>query len=199
MKRMHIFWFVLAGCAVYVAGQVVKRTDRETDRSFYCEMMELQESEASKRDGDSKTETRREFREYDRIVRDACKLGFEKLPYPDQVFLDIWDLQGEVNNGGFHQYCWNSSGARIKPTIAALHEIGAKDTAKLCEQMLELLGVDELPEDDLERRLLLDLVEKRFEGGPDLLERSGALDSQFYKSKENLTALTFKYMDKHRK
>ena len=43
----------------------------------------------------------------------------------DEVVDLIDALEGEVNNGGFHQYFYNSAGDRTAETIQALEIIGA--------------------------------------------------------------------------
>ena len=57
------------------------------------------------------------------------KAPFEQLSQAEQTFRLVWELEGEVNNGGFEQHFFNSSGdiARLAPD--ALREIGAAATA----------------------------------------------------------------------
>lgn len=38
------------------------------------------------------------------------RVNYEALSRAEQIFLMIWELEAEVNNGGFHQYFSNSSG-----------------------------------------------------------------------------------------
>ncbi len=45
---------------------------------------------------------------------------------PSDVVDLVWQLEDEVNNGGFHQFFNNSSGDSTRETIDALEEIGAK-------------------------------------------------------------------------
>ena len=45
-------------------------------------------------------------------------------------------LEGEVNNGGFNQYFWNSKGRLAELTVAGFCEIGAPDFAKLMERAI---------------------------------------------------------------
>jgi hypothetical protein len=40
-------------------------------------------------------------------------------------------LEAEVNNGGFHQFFFNTAGNRVAETIDALVAIGAKHTASI--------------------------------------------------------------------
>src|ERR1700722_5493586 len=68
------------------------------------------------------------------------KLSYEKLSQPERVFLCIWDLEAEVDNGGFDQYYFNSAGDHALDTVRALETIGAKRTAELVKTMNNLFG-----------------------------------------------------------
>ena len=50
------------------------------------------------------------FKVSDSVFDRYGKLGYEKLTWPEKVFVCVWGLEGEVNNGGFDQYYFNSSG-----------------------------------------------------------------------------------------
>jgi len=73
-----------------------------------------------------------------RLVRMAKRLAtrWDNVPYDglgsaEQVFRSIWELEAEVNNGGFPQYFENSSG-RIAPYAeAALRAIAATRAADI--------------------------------------------------------------------
>ena len=55
--------------------------------------------------------------------------GFRNLSVPHKVFSAIWALEAEVNNGGFSQYFFNSSGATAGFVHEALMIVGALKTA----------------------------------------------------------------------
>ena len=48
-----------------------------------------------------------------------------------RVFSAVWELEAQVNNGGFDQFFYNRSGDRAQESIAALEEIGAQKTTTL--------------------------------------------------------------------
>jgi len=50
---------------------------------------------------------------------------------PQQAVYVIWGLQAEINNGGFNQYYFNSSGQFAKMTPGALRLVGATKFADL--------------------------------------------------------------------
>lgn len=55
------------------------------------------------------------------------------LPKPQQAVYMIWWLEAEVNNGGFNQYYYNSSGQFAKYIPEALKLIGANQFATLTQ------------------------------------------------------------------
>jgi hypothetical protein len=38
------------------------------------------------------------------------RVDYDQLSFEERAFGLIWELESEVNNGGFHQYFWNSTG-----------------------------------------------------------------------------------------
>lgn len=60
--------------------------------------------------------------------------GLQDLSPPEQTFILVWELEAEVNNGGFHQFFFNSDGDRAVLTPAALRQIGAEHTASIVER-----------------------------------------------------------------
>ena len=64
--------------------------------------------------------------------------AFGKLPYPElspeeKVFLHVWELEAEVNNGGFEQYFINSSGGHAAKIAESLEAIGAVQAAAIAK------------------------------------------------------------------
>jgi hypothetical protein len=64
----------------------------------------------------------------------ARQLGYDALSHAERVVLDVTAVEADVNNGGFHQFFYNSTGDRVVQSIAALHEIGAHATAAIVEE-----------------------------------------------------------------
>jgi|RhiMethySRZTD1v2_1073278.scaffolds.fasta_scaffold184497_2 hypothetical protein len=56
----------------------------------------------------------------------------------EQVALCMHKLEAEVNNGGFHQFFFNSSGELVPQTLHALTEIGAPITRRLLERAVAI-------------------------------------------------------------
>jgi hypothetical protein len=51
-----------------------------------------------------------------------------------KVFSALWDIESEVNNGGFSQYFYNSSAESASFVVEALGTIGAPETADICRR-----------------------------------------------------------------
>jgi hypothetical protein len=54
-----------------------------------------------------------------------------------------WLVEAEVNNGGFNQYFWNSSGRSVHLAIQGFRYFDAEDLAKLTEQALAIWESEE--------------------------------------------------------
>jgi hypothetical protein len=80
------------------------------------------------------------FKASDFVFDRYAKLGSDKLTTPEKVFVCVWGLEGEVNNGGFDQYYFNSSGDHALDAEESLKAIGAKHTAQLVKQANALFG-----------------------------------------------------------
>jgi hypothetical protein len=118
--------------------------------------------------------------------------GWDSLSPAEQVFACVWQLEAEVNNGGFDQFYSNSAGDQAVETVAALETIGAGHTAAIVRRANALFGAGGPPKDRDVRENSLDAVRDR-NGGE--LE---ALDSSFYEYQDNLSQLLYAYVMAHR-
>jgi hypothetical protein len=69
--------------------------------------------------------------ELDNFIGDLCEYGDElgQFSDPQKLFYFNQNLESEINNGGFSQYFYNSSGDNAHETILSLNSIGAAWTA----------------------------------------------------------------------
>lgn len=116
--------------------------------------------------------------------------GFSALSPCEQVFILVWELEAEVNNGGFNQFFFNSAGDRASGTSAALRTIGAERAASIVDRATSLFP-DGPPADRCVRQDILDAID------PDV-ELFEELDLEFYKYPDNLSELLYKYVAEHR-
>jgi hypothetical protein len=104
------------------------------------------------------------------------RIDYDQLSFAERVFGLIWELESEVNNGGFHQYFWNSTGVLAPDVVDALHAVGAVRTWS---------------DDDARKAAITSLSLA-------VREKLNELDQAFYASPDDLTELLYRYVDKHR-
>jgi len=121
------------------------------------------------------------------------RFDYDKLTIPEQVFLLIWELESEVNNGGFHQYFYNSSGALAPNIVSALKILGAEAVADIAQRALNAVGNAITSWSDDAVRLAS--VNRLSSEAREILEN---LDQEYYKCPEDLTPLLYKYVAEHR-
>jgi hypothetical protein len=66
----------------------------------------------------------------------------KRLTPGQRAFLALGGLIGEVNNGGIHQYFWNSAGNDFPHVLAALKLVGASDYLRLLKKEVRELFRD---------------------------------------------------------
>jgi uncharacterized protein DUF4375 len=121
------------------------------------------------------------------------RLDYQDLAPAERVFLLIWELESEVNNGGFRQYFHNSSGALALDVVDALKAIGAEATADIVQRALNAVGdTITIWSDDAARQ---GSVKSLSPQARQILEE---LDREYYKGPENLTPLLYNYVAEHR-
>ncbi len=78
-------------------------------------------------------------------VSEAMGAGYEpgrvrQLPAGVRMVYSTWELEADVNNGGFDQYFANTDGALIDEAITGFRLIGANRTAALVERARSARG-----------------------------------------------------------
>lgn len=113
---------------------------------------------------------------------------------PEEKTVYIVDsFRAEINNGGFDQYLYNSSGALAGELLSSLSAIGADRTAGIFRPMLERLPCP-IPQDHEERdRLLNEALTE------DILEAFSLCERRFYESPDDLEALLYRYIFDNRR
>jgi hypothetical protein len=110
----------------------------------------------------------------------------------EQAFVCVYELEAEVNNGGFDQFLRNSPGQHALETVAALEAIGASSMAEITRQAVALIFPDgTVPRDQADRISRLDADEGT-------LDELQSLDRRFYEYPDDLTELLFRYVQRHR-
>ncbi|MCD1260242.1 DUF4375 domain-containing protein [Paenibacillus athensensis] len=126
------------------------------------------------------------------IIMDKCAYGqrMDALSSAERMIYLLGVFEGEMNNGGFSQYLFNSSGKYAYETVQALKIINAEHTASLLEKSIRIYkngptndGRNE-PEED-------ELMEEQVDALNDL-------DRQFFAYNDHIHDLQFAYMINHR-
>ncbi len=127
-------------------------------------------------------------------LSESDQTDFGRVDFADQsesqkTFSAIWELESQVNNGGFDQYFRNSDSDIIAHAPQALREIGATACAAIVESAIRVIAP--IPDDGDARCEALDAAG---EDGEKLLDE---LDSQFYAYPDDLTELLFAFVAKY--
>jgi len=125
------------------------------------------------------------FGAWDRVCARQQQLGFDGLSKPEQVFAVIWMLEAELNNGGFSQYLFNSSGDEAALATPALREVGAAAAAEVCEQFYALLPGGAPARTQDERQAQLDSAAAK-RGEDEFEEECQRLEQRFYALEDDL-------------
>ncbi len=127
---------------------------------------------------------------YDYICQ-KCEYGdaIEKLNKYERVIFITQTLEQEVNNGGFSQFFYNSSGDFSNELLDAFTQIGAAKTATICKKAISVFN-GKIPLDRTEREELLDNMKIET-----ILDKC---DDDFYAYEDDLERLNYEYIIKHR-
>lgn len=110
------------------------------------------------------------------------------LTEPQRNFYYNQNLEREVNNGGFNQYFFNSSGDFARETTESLKAIGAFKTAHLLQIAIDQFPGSDVPKDRGKRQEILEQIEEKAN------ETWNDLDQFFYLYQDNLNSLNMEYV-----
>ena len=119
---------------------------------------------------------------------------YGRIPFATQsdlqkVFSAIWELEDQVNNGGFTQYLRNADSDIIRYAPFALRAIGANSCKQIVEHALSVVAP--LPDTAVARHVALDQLG---EAGQQALAK---LDEEFFAYPDDLTGLLFGFVCQH--
>jgi hypothetical protein len=124
---------------------------------------------------------------YLRTLEREESVGIDRVTAPERALLCTIRLEAEVNNGGFDQYFFNSSGNWAEYTTEALTAVGALHTAALFEKALAAFPTGKPHSDRQARWQQLDSVDAKI---------LSSLDDEFYKEVDDLTELLYGYIQR---
>ena len=114
------------------------------------------------------------------------------LSEAERIFYITQTLEMEVNNGGFSQFFYNSSGNFSNELVGAFTAIGANETAAICQKAISAFGRD-IPVDRDEREEMLDELES--DEFDKILEEC---DNAFCDYEDNLNELNYNFVMKNK-
>jgi hypothetical protein len=109
-----------------------------------------------------------------------------RLDEIDRLLVTIWGLEADVNNGGFDQYYFNSSGDQSRFAPDALRAIGAHQMADIVSQANAVFGPGGPSPDRNTRQAQLFLIAPPDSENPGPWEQ---LDSDFFAYPDDLAGL----------
>ena len=110
----------------------------------------------------------------------------------ERIFYITQTLETEVNNGGFSQFFYNSSGDFSNELVGAFTAIGANTTASICQKAIDAFGRD-IPVDRDERQEMLDELES-----DELDEILEECDDAFFAYEDDLNELNYNFVAKNK-
>ena len=128
------------------------------------------------------------------FIAKLCSYGDEmdKLTEPQKQFYYNQCLEREINNGGFNQYFFNSSGDFANLTIQSLQTIRANTTADILQKAIDQFPDKKVPLDWTERQEILEQIQ---DTADPVWEE---LDQKFYEYADDLNTLNLNFIRQHK-
>jgi hypothetical protein len=128
--------------------------------------------------------------ELDNFLGQLCAYGedISKLNKHQRIFYLNQCLEREVNNGGFNQYYFNSSGDFAEETVDSLKAIGAEKTATILSQANAVFPNGKVPASIDERQKNLEEIEESVN------EQWENIEEKFMAYEDDLNSLNMAYI-----
>ena len=142
----------------------------------------------------SSDETNGSIIELDNFIGELCSYGddMDKLTEQQKQFYYNQCLEREINNGGFNQYFFNSSGDFAHKTVQSLLIIGANKTADILQKAIDQFPNSNVPENRTERQEILEQIQET----ADLIWEE--LDQKFFTYEDDLNTLNIEFIRKNK-
>lgn len=118
--------------------------------------------------------------------------NLEVLSECERIFYTTDIFEGEINNGGFEQYIYNSSGQTANEIITALNIIGAKQITEIYQKVFDIFSC-EIPTEQEKREEWFD--KKLDDTLGELIEQC---DSDYYNLSLDTDKLKYNYAMKNK-
>ena len=132
--------------------------------------------------------------EIDEWLNEISEYGenLNKLTPEGQLVLIIENLEREINNGGFNQFYFNSSGDYAHETVEYLRTIRANHTSLIVEKANKEWPSNQVPKEREERQNILEKIEEKAE------QVWSKCDDQFYEYQDDIATLLLDYIKANR-
>ena len=126
----------------------------------------------------------------DNFIGQFCSYGeeMENLNKSQRVFYLNQCLEREINNGGFNQYFFNSSGNFALETVESLKAIGAHKTADILFHAISCFPDGQVPKDQEHRQKIIEVIEETAN------DKWQQLEDKFMSYEEDLNSLNMSYI-----
>jgi len=119
------------------------------------------------------------------------RTNFLAMPLGIQALYSTWLVDGEVNNGGFNQYFWNSSGAFADLAVVGFDYFGAHEHAQLLCEAIAVADAERAVREKFKRRNTMQAFSESYDE-----TRLGALDTKYYALPDTLSELRIRAVRK---
>jgi hypothetical protein len=132
--------------------------------------------------------------EFDNYIGDLCAYGedMSKINYAQITFYLNQCCEREINNGGFNQFYYNSSGDFAHETVESLKKIGAVKTSEIVLKANNLFPNGEVPKNRNQRQRILEKIEDN------VSDEWEKLNDKFMMYEEDLNHLNMTYIKKNK-
>jgi hypothetical protein len=115
------------------------------------------------------------------------------LPKHWRIIYAAISLDGEVMNGGFHQYFWNTEGRWNREAEESLETIGAEPFLKLFRDAKRIFDAHDYPAEKAKAGKSWDLFSVGYKE-----KRMGNLDTMYFEEKKSLPTFVGEYIKRNR-
>lgn len=122
--------------------------------------------------------------------------AFDNLSKPEKIYFAVSCLDGEVYNGGMHQFFSNSSGEFYAEAIEGLTLLEAAESLSLLRCAAKILFGDAFPPKDRQQRwaLMKQYSDYENEPMPEWSMELEKIDRQYWKDPDDLSDLLINYV-----
>jgi hypothetical protein len=113
--------------------------------------------------------------------------NLDELTTAQKIVFFVSNLEKELNNGGFNQFYWNTSGDYVSETVEALKSIGANKAITIIEKANSVWRDSNVPKTQDERQQIFLEIEATAE---DIWDNC---DQEYLQYEQDITKLLFTY------